>query len=1790
MEANFMNCSGRSFLTRVAYLTSVGALLAAGCGGSGTKKPDAGLEAGALPATLMIDKTMADLGSVVVGQAAMTPATFTIRNIGSTTSGTPNVVVSGEGFSVASMTCGMGSAGVAAAGSCTVAVTFRPGSEGNKTGMLSVSATPGGTQTATLSGVGLKAGDLTSSSNRVEFPATAVGATSGGEIVTIRNTGGTPITNLMVAVGDTMNFGLTSTCMATLAGGANCVATVTFTPKTRGPKTSALTITGGTQSIPVALAGTGQAPAALVIQPTAPTVAGTVSADSAPIHFIVGNSGDIATGVPAASLTGTNMADFTISSNGCVTPIAPLTTCSIDVVFKAAMAGTRTANLVVTATPGGMVTAPITGTAVIGGTLEVLPNPLDLGMVSVGTASATKALTVKNAGGSATGAISVSLAAGEFTKGTDTCSGVVLAPNATCTIDIGITATSMGAKTGVIVISGGAAGQAVANLTANASQGPTFSLSTAALAFGNAPIGTTSGAQMITVTNTGSAATGVPSVALGGAAPNEFMIAGNSCTAALAPAGTCSISIVFKPTIIQASNATVTVSGTPGVSGVASLSGSGTAIGTLAVFPSANPAAGLQDFGAMVVNGQTDPPISFTVKNNGMAASGTVAVAIAGANNTSFTIVSNGCMDQNLAAGASCVVTVRFTPKSVGSLLTATLTATAMGTTGSVVLNGQGLNPIDVYPNVQGDVSPFDHLKASVSMASATTKTHWVFVRGNLGTVTTAVTAGSSDFAITAGDCNNTAPASVGNALPLYTLNGAAVTGGNPAVTSGGLFANDTGAPSNPVAVCFFTTTFTPGARGVRTGTVTVSATGGGSATVALTGEGVGPLTITPSVYAFTDTAVGAVQSNGFVVKNNAATNATAVTITLSGANTGDFQITNNPCTTTIAAGAMCTVTVQFQPGATGAKAVTLNVNGTIAAASESQTAAITGNAVGAPGITIAAVAGSSATFPTTAIGNTSAVQTFVVTNTGSTSTSAIDLALFQNTNAGTGDYTLVSGCGAALVPGGTCQATVTFAPQAGKTGTRTALLRGVGSPGGTATLSLSGTATANIDITTDADGGPAVTSLDFGVIPVSTASAPAPYIRIYNRGTATIAAGALTFAYQGAGDYPQAAATAFQTFDDQCAVTAVPTGMFCRLGLRAASNATAGVYTGRLKITGASTKVVGVVDLKVVVGANTTQAGVDIVDFANNANISLGQTFVGQPGPTSRTLTVRNTGGAAANITVTWDGLAPVPTSLVTTAPTTCATGMSLGAGATCTISVQLANAATAAVASVLKVCVPGSGTTTFCEQVNITGNSDIDSAAAVAGTRGIYSANSVGIFGSFDITAVAVAETKTYTIRNYTAADITLAGAPVFGGAGFTENAAGTCDAAFVLMAAGANSCTLMVDFDPAAIGLNLGTVTLTNAGNTRNMVMPLVGTGTEDTGVTLLITSSNPSVGNFGDVLAGTAGKSLPFTITNIGTVTTTAAVVPAVTNTTHYSVTGCNATLPAGSSCVATVTFAPTVGAVVSGAGNVDLTSVLSATAGAATSNNFNLTGRAVVDALVTLTAGTSLAFPNQYTYSNAPTAAQNITVQNGSLGTDTLANRKRTGPLNVVSSDPTNIYININGCDDEQTFGVDPAVGNACTLTAVYVPQVQDAALSGAKVTVSATPGGSVDAAVSGNSIGALQFNTAGATTARITTHDFGNQAITTTSAVRTFTVENKVAGPGAGFTTGAISFTLDGAAGVFAPATPATCVAGSDLAAGQVCTFSVTFTPATTGVKAGTLKVSGAPGFSQTITLAGTGI
>ena len=80
--------------------------------------------------------------------AAMGTKVFTVGNTGQSPTGAPVVHTTGD-YKVQSTTC---TAPLGPTGKCTVTVQFAPTSAGAKTGVLSVSATPGGADSASLSG------------------------------------------------------------------------------------------------------------------------------------------------------------------------------------------------------------------------------------------------------------------------------------------------------------------------------------------------------------------------------------------------------------------------------------------------------------------------------------------------------------------------------------------------------------------------------------------------------------------------------------------------------------------------------------------------------------------------------------------------------------------------------------------------------------------------------------------------------------------------------------------------------------------------------------------------------------------------------------------------------------------------------------------------------------------------------------------------------------------------------------------------------------------------------------------------------------------------------------------------------------------------------------------------------------------------------------------------------------------------------------------------------------------------------------------------------------------------------------------------------------------------------------------------------------------------------------------------------------------------------------------------------------------------------------------------------
>ena len=180
----------------------------------------------------------------------------------------------------------------------------------------------------------------------------------------------------------------------------------------------------------------------------------------------------------------------------------------------------------------------------------------------------------------------------------------------------------------------------------------TANLSTTSLTFNNQVVGTTSGAKTVKVTNNGAATLTFS----GTIASGDFAVqaASTTCGATLAPNRNCNVGVTFTPTASGTRTGTLTIndnaSGSP-----QTVSLTGTAIAPVVLSPSSwnfgNEGAGI-----------TSVAKAITLTNNLSTALSFTSIATSG----DFAVASQTC-GAGIATGASCTVSITFTPTAVGS-------------------------------------------------------------------------------------------------------------------------------------------------------------------------------------------------------------------------------------------------------------------------------------------------------------------------------------------------------------------------------------------------------------------------------------------------------------------------------------------------------------------------------------------------------------------------------------------------------------------------------------------------------------------------------------------------------------------------------------------------------------------------------------------------------------------------------------------------------------------------------------------------------------------------------------------------------------------------------------------------------------------------------------------------------------------------------------------------------------------------------------------------------------------
>jgi hypothetical protein len=627
-----------------------------------------------------------------------TAQTVTLSNTGTGALTVASVAITGAdpGDFAETNTCG---ASVATGASCSISVTFKPTTAGNRAATLTVTDNTGNvtgsTQTASLSGTGIGIPTATATPSSLTFAATNVGVTTASQAVTLKNTGTGTLTISTIAIGgaNAGDFADTTTCGSTLAVSATCTISVTFDPTAVGSRTANLHIidnsgnAGATQT--VTLTGTGQTPPSASVSPTSLTFAsqngGTTSAAQT---VTLSNSGTVALSIASVAFTGTNSGDFA-QTNNCGSSLAGGGSCAISVTFSPKAGGTRTASLVVTDNSGNVSgstqSVSLSGTGVAAPAVTFSPTSLSFPSTQAGS-TATLALKITNSGTATLNVTAISQTGtnASLFSHTSNCGGNPLAPGSYCTVQVAFAPTAAGSFSASLSVTDNVTGspQSIA-MTGTATSGPAVTLSPTSLTFPSTQVGSTS-TLPVTVTNSGGANLTVSLISNTGTNASLFTHTSNCGNGAtIAPGANCTINVIFTPTAAGTFSATLNITdNAPGSPQTVALSATATAGPVATVSPTS------LSFPS-TASGSTST-LSFTITNSGSGSLSVSAISNTGTNPSNFTHTSN-CGGNPLAAGKSCTVQVTFAPTAAGAFsATMNITDNATGSPQSVTLSGTG--------------------------------------------------------------------------------------------------------------------------------------------------------------------------------------------------------------------------------------------------------------------------------------------------------------------------------------------------------------------------------------------------------------------------------------------------------------------------------------------------------------------------------------------------------------------------------------------------------------------------------------------------------------------------------------------------------------------------------------------------------------------------------------------------------------------------------------------------------------------------------------------------------------------------------------------------------------------------------------------------------------------------------------------------------------------------------------------------------------------------------------------
>jgi hypothetical protein len=427
-------------------------------------------------AVASLSTTNLSFGNVAVGSTSALPVTLTNQGNAALTLSSTAITFSGTNASSFTQTNKCGTS-VVANGSCTITVTFKPGTGGALSARMSIADNAAGSpQSVTLGGTGI-APVVSLSPASLTFTGTLVKTAAATQSITLSNTGTATLT---LGAGSTPGISITGTgatsftqsnnCGSSVAVSGSCSITVTFTPAATGSLAAKVSIADNATGSPqaVSLSGTGTAPA-VSLSPTSLTFAGTPVGTPAKTQAITLNNTGTAKltlgsgNTPGISIAGTGASSFSESDN-CGGSVAAGSKCTITVTFTPAASGTLTAKVSIADNATGSpqtVSLSGAGTAPV---VKLTPTSLTFAGTKVGTSAATQTITLSNTGSApltmgsgANPAISITgNNASSFTQ-TNKC-GITVAAGGNCVITVTFKPAATGSLAAFVSIMDNASG------------------------------------------------------------------------------------------------------------------------------------------------------------------------------------------------------------------------------------------------------------------------------------------------------------------------------------------------------------------------------------------------------------------------------------------------------------------------------------------------------------------------------------------------------------------------------------------------------------------------------------------------------------------------------------------------------------------------------------------------------------------------------------------------------------------------------------------------------------------------------------------------------------------------------------------------------------------------------------------------------------------------------------------------------------------------------------------------------------------------------------------------------------------------------------------------------------------------------------------------------------------------------------------------------------------------------------------------------------------------------------